>query len=89
MLQLRPTPHWEALNVLYHHTCQPDRSQMTGTFPIDDARALTGNGRRACTAQTLTAVAHQDITLVPAILSHSVTNRRHSVKIALPIHEHV
>ena len=35
------------------HTCQLGRSQMTETFPIDDARALTGNGRRACTSQIL------------------------------------
>ena len=33
------------------HTCQPDRSQMTEIFPIDNARALTWNGRRACTAK--------------------------------------
>ena len=54
----------------------PDRSQMTETFPIDDARALTGNGRRACTARSHTAVASH-------ILLHSVANKRYLVKITL------
>ena len=57
------------------------------TFPIDDARVPTGNGRHACTAQSLTAFAHVDITLVSPILSRSVTNKRHLVKKLLPIHE--
>ena len=50
---------------------------MTEIFPIDNARALTWNGRRACTAQSLTAVAHLDITLVLPILPQCVTNKRH------------
>ena len=58
-------PHFHVLQMLvlslHVHTCQPDRSQMTEIFPIDDARALTGNGRRACTAHSLTAVAHLDL----------------------------
>ena len=33
---------------------------MTEIFLIDNARALTWYGRRACTAQSLTAVAHLD-----------------------------
>ena len=79
------------VNLTQPHTCQPDRSQMTEIFPIDNARALTWNGRRACTATapSLTAVAHLDITLVSPILSQCVTNRRHSVKMLLPIHEQV
>ena len=54
------------------HTCQPDRSQMTEIFPIDNARALTWNVRRACTAHSLTAVAHLDII---TSVTHSVTVR--------------
>ena len=34
------------------HTCQPESSHMTEIFPIDDARELTRNGRRACTMQS-------------------------------------
>ena len=71
------------------HTCQPDRSQMTETFPIADARALTGNGRRACIAHILTAVAHLDIklTVMSPILSPSATNKLHFENILLPIHQ--
>ena len=42
---------------------------MTEIFPIGDAHSLTGNGRRACTTQSVTAVAHLNITLVPHIMS--------------------
>ena len=49
---------------------------MTEIVPIDNARALTWNGRRACTAQSLTAVEHLDITLVSPTLSQCVTNKR-------------
>ena len=46
---------------------------MTATFPLGDARATTGNGRRAGTARSLTAVAHLSITHVR--VTHSVTQR--------------
>ena len=59
---------------------------MTETFPIADARALTGNGRRACTEQILTAVAHLDTTLMSPILSPSAANKLHFENILLPIH---
>ena len=45
------------------HTCQPGRGQMTEIFPIGDAHALTGN------AQSVTAVAHLNISLVSHIMS--------------------
>ena len=31
---------------------------MTEIFPINDANALTGNGRRACSTQSVTVVTH-------------------------------
>ena len=62
---------------------------MTEIFPIDNTRALTWNGRRACTAQSLTAIAHLDITLMSPILSQCVTNKKQLVKMLLPIHEQV
>ena len=52
------------------HTCQPGRGQMTEIFPIGGAHALTGNGRRACTTQSVTAVAHLNIILVSHIMPH-------------------
>ena len=59
------------------HTCQSGRGQMTEIFPIDDAQPLTGNGRRACNTQSLTAVAHSNRTLVSPIMSHRMINTRH------------
>ena len=65
---------WSTSNCTYH-TCQPDKSQMTEIFPNDNALtrlALTWNVRRACTAHSLTAVAHLDIIIS---VTHSVTVR--------------
>ena len=42
---------------------------MREIFPIGDAQALTGNGRRAPTTQSVTAVAHLNISLVSHIMS--------------------
>ena len=63
---------------------------MTEIFPIDDARAFTGNGRRDGVHRTKSDRCRTiAITLVSPILSHIVTNKRHLVKIVLPIHEQV
>ena len=88
---LQPSPIFWRCVCKTVHTCQPDtdRSQMTEIFPIDDAHALTGNGRRACTTQSLTDVSRLDITLVSPILPHSVKKKRHLVRMLLPIHEQV
>ena len=42
---------------------------MTENFLIDDAHALTGNGRRVCTTQSVTAIAHVNIIIVLHMLS--------------------
>ena len=48
---------------------------MTEIFPIDYARALIRNGRRACITQSLTAVAHLDITRLSPILFVTQRNK--------------
>ena len=57
-------------SLMHSHTCQPGRGQMTEIFPIGDAHSLTGSGRRACTTQSVTAVAHLNISLLSHIISH-------------------
>ena len=47
---------------------------MTETFPFDDAHVCADwEARRACTARSLTTVAHLNIT--PPRVTHSVTRR--------------
>ena len=58
------------------HTCQPEKSQMTDIYPINNALELTGNGRRVYTTQTLTAVAHLVIALVSPTLYVTHRNKQ-------------
>ena len=43
---------------------------------VSPARALTGNGRRACTTQSLPVVAHLDITLLSSIMYITHRNKQ-------------